>query len=319
MAPPPASIPSAARLSSLATSTLSLILELTRASKLSLPSTSLSSTISKNLSQLYRGIELLDGQDSESPQVMTELRSQYLRLVKLVEPLGVEVGFNGQRGKSKGKGKTRSKTGKLVDAGDDEPFGLGDDDDDDGSDRQGDDDDADERRALSPNQSGVALHTLSSTTNPHVAIKFPPNPESELEQMEEDEETLRRANAEVMQMQKRMIEGGSHSNISGVAAGVPKADLTFSMDTPDQDETLNSLSSAIARQHSLSQHISSELELQSGLLDETDSAIDRTQIGLSRASGRLNQFSRKAKETGSTGLIIGLVVLLLILIVAFKL
>ncbi|SCZ97160.1 BZ3500_MvSof-1268-A1-R1_Chr4-2g07030 [Microbotryum saponariae] len=301
MAPPSSAIPSAARLSSLATSTLSQILELTRAAQLSLPSTSLSSTISKNLSQLYRGIELLDGQDSESPQVMTELKSQYQRLIKLVEPLGVEVEFDGQKGKGKSKGKgknkTGSKTGKLVDAGDDgsdEPFGLGDDgdSDDEGSDDQGDDDDDDDG-ALSPNQSGVALHTLSSATNPHVAIKFPPNPESELEQMEEDEETLRRANAEVVQMQKRMIE--------------------------DQDETLNSLSSAIARQHSLSQHISSELEQQSGLLDETDSAIDRTQIGLRRASGRLNQFTRKAKETGSTGLIIALVVLLLILIVAFKL
>lgn len=120
----------------------------------------------------------------------------------------------------------------------------------------------------------------------------PEHPERDIERMEQDEEEMRRANAEVLQMQKRMMD--------------------------DQDETLNSLSSAIARQHKLSLHISSELEMQSNLLDDTDAALDRTETGLRRASGRLNHYSQKARNTGSTGLIVLLVVLLLILIVLFK-
>jgi syntaxin 8 len=86
----------------------------------------------------------------------------------------------------------------------------------------------------------------------------------------------------------------------------------------DQDDTLDSLSTAIARQHSLSLNIASELEMQSSLLDDTDSALDRTETSLRRAGGRLNQYSRKAKETGSTGLIVLLVIVLIILIVLFK-
>lgn len=88
--------------------------------------------------------------------------------------------------------------------------------------------------------------------------------------------------------------------------------------TAAQDDTLDSLSSAIARQHQLSLHISSELELHEGLLDETDTALDRTESSLRRAGGRLNRISRKAKDTGSTGLIVLLVVVLVILIALFK-
>ncbi len=46
--------------------------------------------------------------------------------------------------------------------------------------------------------------------------------------------------------------------------------------------------------------------------------MDRTDSSLRRASGRLNQFTRKAKDTGSTGLIVLLVVVLVVLIVLFK-
>lgn len=109
MAPPP---PSAARLSSLSTSTLSQILELTRASQLALPSTSLTTTISKNLVQLAKGIEALELEGEESDEVLNGLSAQYDRLVGLVEGLGVHV----DQGSSTGKGKT----GRLVDAGDDE-------------------------------------------------------------------------------------------------------------------------------------------------------------------------------------------------------
>lgn len=152
-------------------------------------------------------------------------------------------------------------------------------------------DDDEEEQA---DESGFALQPIASGARPpHVSITVPPDEmERDIEQMEEDEEEMRRANSEVMQMQRQMMD--------------------------DQDDTLNSLSSAIARQHQLSLHISSELEMQEGLLEDTDAAIDRTTSNLRRAGGRLTSFSRRAKDTGSTGLIGLLIVVLLILIVLFK-
>lgn len=134
--------------------------------------------------------------------------------------------------------------------------------------------------------------------------------ERDIEQMEEDEEEMRRANSEVMQMQRQMMDGT-------LVACVPSNPKLTRLSS-DQDDTLNSLSSAIARQHQLSLHISSELEMQEGLLEDTDAAIDRTTSNLRRAGGRLTSFSRRAKDTGSTGLIGLLIVVLLILIVLFK-
>ena len=138
--------------------------------------------------------------------------------------------------------------------------------------------------------------------------------------MEEDEEEMRRANSEVMQMQKRMLEG---KYLPPHLDTLQLADLSLhprssALPPTDQDDTLDSLSTAIARQHSLSLNIASELELQSSLLDDTDSALDRTETSLRRAGGRLDQFSRRAKETGSTGLIVLLVIVLVILILVFK-
>lgn len=92
----------------------------------------------------------------------------------------------------------------------------------------------------------------------------------------------------------------------------------FSFFPTDQDDTLTSLSSAISRQHALSLQISSELEVHSSLLDETDEAVDRTSRNLRRASGTMSELVRKGKETGSTGLIVALVVVLIILVVVFK-
>lgn len=86
----------------------------------------------------------------------------------------------------------------------------------------------------------------------------------------------------------------------------------------DQDEQLDSLSSAISRQHALSLRVAEELELHSNLIDDTEAAVDRTDANLRRASGRLDQFARKARNTGSTGLIIALIVVLVVLIVIFK-
>lgn len=101
--------PTPARLSSLSTRTLSLILELTRSQSLSLPSPSLPSTITKNLSQLREGLETLEG-EGDTGEVGRGLRGQYERLVGLAEGLGVEV---------------EGRTGILVDTGEDGPSGDG--------------------------------------------------------------------------------------------------------------------------------------------------------------------------------------------------
>lgn len=151
---------------------------------------------------------------------------------------------------------------------------------------------------------------------PNVTVSFPPeDTERDIEQMEEDEDEMRRANAEVLQMQQRMIDGALLHPASALPA--PLTPL-YPDDRTDQDDTLTSLSSAIARQHQLSLHISSELEMQEGLLDDTDAAMDRTQSNLRRASGRLDHYSRRARDTGSTGLIVALVIVLAILVVIFK-
>lgn len=144
------------------------------------------------------------------------------------------------------------------------------------------------------------------------------NPEADLDQLEEDEDEMRRANSEVLQMQRRMLDGKPPTDPSPSLPSLILTPCHPPSSPPDQDETLDSLSSAIARQHSLSINIASELEAQSALLDETDEAMDRTDNSLRRASGRLNQFTRKAKDTGSTGLIVLLVVVLVFLIVLFK-
>ncbi|GAA5865183.1 hypothetical protein JCM3774_002164 [Rhodotorula dairenensis] len=139
---------------------------------------------------------------------------------------------------------------------------------------------------------GVPLQDVGAPGKvPQIAISVHDDPR-DLKQMEEDEEEMDRANQEVLQMQQRMLE--------------------------DQDTQLNSLSSAISRQHALSLRVAEELELHSSLLDDTDEALDRTGSNLRRASGRLDEFTQRARNTGSTGLIIALIILLVILIVIFK-
>ena len=153
---------------------------------------------------------------------------------------------------------------------------------------------------------------------PHISISVHDDPR-DLKQMEEDEEEMERANQEVLQMQQRMLEGASHQASVDLLTTFPQkaTDPALGKNT-DQDSQLNSLSSAISRQHALSLRVAEELELHSSLLDDTDEALDRTGSNLRRASGRLDDFTRRARDTGSTGLIIALIILLVILIVIFK-
>ncbi|GAA5874268.1 hypothetical protein JCM16303_005794 [Sporobolomyces ruberrimus] len=255
--------PTASKLSHLSTTILSSVLELQRLHQLNLPaSPSLTTTITKNLSQLTRGIDQVEEGGNEPRDVVEGLKQQEERIIQLVTQLGLNV----ERSTKRAKGKT----GKLVDAGDDQ---------------------------VDPFESGQVADDavpLEDVKTPRVLIPMTSNEATnrELDVMEEDEETMRRANSEVMQMQQRMME--------------------------DQDEQLDSLSSAISRQHALSLRVAEELELHSNLLDDTEAAVDRTDANLRRASGRLDQFARKARNTGSTGLIIALIVVLVVLIVVFK-
>ncbi|GAA5837670.1 hypothetical protein JCM3766R1_000551 [Sporobolomyces carnicolor] len=252
----------ASKLSHLSTTILTSVLELQRLRQLNLPaSPSLTGNISKNLAQLTRGIDQLEraGARVDDP-VVQGLQQQEARIIGLVKDLGVSVVGSSQRNQ-------KGKTGKLVDTGEDDvpPFGSED--------------------------NGVPLEDVKAT---HVSIPMTSDESTnrELDTMEEDEEAMRRANSEVMQMQQRMME--------------------------DQDTQLDSLSSAISRQHALSLRVAEELELHSNLLDDTEAAVDRTDANLRRASGRLDHFAQKAKNTGSTGLIVALIVILVILIIVFK-
>ncbi|GAA5940561.1 hypothetical protein JCM3775_004829 [Rhodotorula graminis] len=262
MVPPPhAPAPTPSSLSSLSTQTLSRTLELTRLHQLDLAAPAhLSSTIQGNLARLARGINALESEGQTSHDVLVGLRGQWGRIVALVEPLGVRVEERLRTEEEQGR------TGRLVETDDEREAG----------------DEGDDRDELAPR---------SAQASPHAAIPVHDD-RRDLAQMEEDEDEMDRANAQVLQMQKRMLE--------------------------DQDTQLDSLSSAISRQHALSLRVAEELELHSSLLDDTDEALDRTGSNLRRASGRLDQFTQRARATGSTGLIVALIVLLVILILIFK-
>lgn len=89
--------------------------------------------------------------------------------------------------------------------------------------------------------------------------------------------------------------------------------IAAGLTVPEQDETLDALSAAIRRQRDLSLTISSELELHSSLIEETDAALDHTDSRLRKASKRLDTFTRRAKENSASCTIIGLVAILVIL------
>ncbi|KAF1984784.1 hypothetical protein K402DRAFT_465017 [Aulographum hederae CBS 113979] len=86
----------------------------------------------------------------------------------------------------------------------------------------------------------------------------------------------------------------------------------------EQDSHLDTLSSSIRTQRELSIQIGDELDGQALLLDEVDEGVDRHQGSLDRARGRLEKFSRKARENWSMTTIIVLIVVLVLLIVILK-
>jgi syntaxin 8 len=86
----------------------------------------------------------------------------------------------------------------------------------------------------------------------------------------------------------------------------------------DQDEQLDRLGQSIGRQRELSMQIGDELEGQVLLLDEVEEGVDRHTAQFRRARGRLDRFSRKARENWSLTIIVVLIIILILLIVITK-
>lgn len=86
----------------------------------------------------------------------------------------------------------------------------------------------------------------------------------------------------------------------------------------EQDEQLDQLGLSIGRQRELSMQIGDELDGQVMLLDDVEEGVDRHAAQFRRARGRLDRFSRKAKENWSLTVIVVLIVVLILLIVITK-
>jgi syntaxin 8 len=86
----------------------------------------------------------------------------------------------------------------------------------------------------------------------------------------------------------------------------------------DQDEQLDRLGASIGRQRELSMQIGDELDGQVLLLDDVEEGVDRHQAQFQRARGRLDRFSRKARDNWSLTVIVVLIVILVLLIVILK-
>ena len=86
----------------------------------------------------------------------------------------------------------------------------------------------------------------------------------------------------------------------------------------EQDDQLDTLSASIGRQRELSMQIGDELDGQVLLLDEVEEGVDRHDAQFRRAKGRLDRFSRKARENWSLTVIVVLIVILVLLIIITK-
>ncbi|KAF1347310.1 hypothetical protein EJ07DRAFT_143149 [Lizonia empirigonia] len=86
----------------------------------------------------------------------------------------------------------------------------------------------------------------------------------------------------------------------------------------EQDDQLDTLSASIGRQRELSMQIGDELDGQVMLLDEVEEGVDRHDAQFRRARGRLDRFSRKARENWSLTVIVVLIIILVLLIIITK-
>lgn len=93
----------------------------------------------------------------------------------------------------------------------------------------------------------------------------------------------------MLQTQRRMMDG--------LCCYVIPCHLILTSLT-EQDEHLDQLSHSITRQHHISLQINDELDVHTGLLEELDTDLDRTESRLTGARRRLNQVAKGAKNNG---------------------
>lgn len=99
--------------------------------------------------------------------------------------------------------------------------------------------------------------------------------------------------------------------------GLSSQQIVYSQqeDIGEQDERLNTLAQSVTRQHQLSLQIGAEVDSHNVMLDDIEAQVDNSDGRLNLARRRLDDFSRRAKESGSLLTIIILVFILIILIV----
>lgn len=286
------SLVSPARASHLATTTLTSILELTRLNQNGQPLPSnLTSKVNKNLATLQTAIQGLEAEQrklessrnkllSESElknreEMLLGLQKQYGRLSALCSGLGMQV----EPLRSNDRVEEASREELLIDTGTGDDVPMSDILKSSRISRAGPEDTESEVQSPIPE---IRIH--SSHDEPY-------QDDPETARMDEDE--MRRANQDVMQMQRRMMD--------------------------EQDDQLDALAKAIARQRDLSLNISSELELHEDLIDETDRALDHTASRLGRASRSLDTVRKKTRENSSLAIIGAIIVVLTVLVLIIKL
>lgn len=276
----PAKAPSPARLSSISTSLLTSILELSQQNSLELtvhPGTK--SKIIKNLLSLRDG--LIENGVNEQDPILVGLRNQYERIVGLVRGMGgMESHIQGQDlalpSSEAPPSPTAAVDQPLIDVGEGHPAGSSN----------------PTRPDRSAHRTPPKVHFDSPQTSLDDTLIDIPSRSRSRKAIQEDEELMRSENEQVQRIQQVLLD--------------------------DQDKTLDELSNAISRQRDLSLHISSELEVQENLLDELDHDLDFTSTRLTRANKRMDSLFRKIAKDGACWTIFGLVAILLFLIVLLK-
>jgi t-SNARE complex subunit (syntaxin) len=86
----------------------------------------------------------------------------------------------------------------------------------------------------------------------------------------------------------------------------------------EQDQHLESLSHVLSRQKQLGQMIGDELDLQSELLDDLDTDLDRTKGKMSRTMRTLDTVGKAAKSRKGTVAIVLLIVAIIIVIIVIS-
>ncbi|KAK9895421.1 hypothetical protein P389DRAFT_93041 [Cystobasidium minutum MCA 4210] len=284
------SLVSPARASHLATTTLTSILELTRLQQSGQPLPSnLTSKVQKNLSTLQTAIHGLESEQRQletsrnkllsevelknREDVLIGLQKQYGRLSALCEGLGMHV----EPLHVNDRAEEAAREELLIDTGTGDDVPLAD-------------------LPQHSRTSGMRREDARPGTQspiPEIRLNNGDDPyQDDPDTAKMDEDEMRRANQDVMQMQRQMMD--------------------------DQDDQLDALAKAIARQRDLSLNISSELELHEDLLEETDRALDHTASRLGRASRSLDTVRRKTRENSTLALIGIIIVVLTILILLLK-